>query len=148
MTSPSFARRPATVLRTLALVLALALGASGCYTAQQREVTQHVNNSRAFFGAPPVRQNLQLTNKAQAWAEHLSRIGRLEHSNLSDGITVRWRSLGENVGYGSTIADVHVAYIRSPGHFNNIMNPAFNYIGTGYASSGGRVYTVQVFMQY
>ena len=43
-------------------------------------------------------QNLELTRKAQAWAEHLARIGRLEHSNLSAGISYRWRSLGENVG--------------------------------------------------
>ena len=133
-------------MAAVALVMALVLGA--CFTPQQRKVTQYVNNSRSAQGVRPVSQNLQLTLKAQAWAEQLARSGRLKHSKLSAGITVRWRSLAENVGYGSSIRKVHLSYMRSPGHRANILNGRFDYIGTGWAKRGDRVYTVQVFMDY
>ena len=35
----------------------------------------------------------------------------------------------------------------SSGHRANIWSNTFNHVGTGYATGGGRVYTVQVFMQ-
>ena len=37
--------------------------------------------------------------------------------------------------------------MRSSGHRANILDGRFNYIGTGYAERGSRVFTVQVFMQ-
>ena len=92
-------------------------------------------------------QKLELTLKAQAWAEHLARIDRLEHSNLSSGISYRWRSLGENVGVGSSIASVHQSYLDSSGHRADISSNKFNDVDTGCPTGGGRVYTVQVLMQ-
>ena len=61
---------------------------------------------------------------------------------------LQWdETLGENVGYGATIASVHRGYMNSSGHRQNILDRRFNYIGVGYAKSGNRVYTVQVFMK-
>lgn len=148
MTSPSTNPRFKRSMQALALSLALMLGASGCITAEQTRVTAFVNNSREARNIRPVQQNLQLSIKAQRWAEYLARIGRLQHSNLSDGITVRWRALGENVGYGRDIRSVHQAYMRSSGHRATILDGRYNYIGTGYAKRGNTTYTVQVFMQY
>ena len=148
MTPPTRTWSAKAVAKALAFALTMALVGSACFTSQQVRVTEYVNNSRSVRSIPKVSQNLELTTKAQRWAEYLARIGRLKHSNLSDGITVRWRSLGENVGYGANIGDVHRAYMRSSGHRANILNRAFNYIGTGYVKKGSRVYTVQVFMQY
>ena len=37
--------------------------------------------------------------------------------------------------------------MNSSGHRQNILDRSFNYIGVGYAKSGNRVYTVQVFMK-
>ena len=148
MTSPFLTTRTRALARSVVFVLAMTLVTSACFTTEQVRVTQYVNNSRVARDIRPVRQNLELTTKAQAWAEHLARIGRLEHSRLAGGITVRWRSLGENVGYGANIGEIHRAYMLSPGHRSNILNGKFNYIGTGYAKKGGRAYTVQVFMQY
>jgi uncharacterized protein YkwD len=128
----------------LAIALAMALSLSACFTTQQNQVANFANNSR---GVRPLGQNYQLTVKAQRWAEHLARTGPLAHSRLPAGITYRWRSLGENVGLGSSIRQVHHGYMTSPAHRANILDPKFNYIGTGYATGRGRVYTVQVFMQ-
>ena len=148
MTSPSSTSRTKALLKSVVLVLAMTVALSACFTTEQLRVTQYVNNSRTARDIRPVGQNLELTTKAQRWAEYLARTGRLEHSNLSSGVTVRWRSLGENVGYGANIREVHRGYMLSSGHRANILNSKFNYIGTGYAKKGNRAYTVQVFMQY
>ena len=56
-------------------------------------------------------------------------------------------SLGENVGYGPSIATIESAYMNSPGHRANILASKWNGVGTGYATNGDRVYTVQVFIK-
>jgi len=148
MPSPTAVSRSRKTAKVLALAMAMALVLSSCFTPQQNEVANRINTSRTARNLRPMGQNLELTRKAQAWAEHLARTGRLEHSNLSSGISYRWRALGENVGVGSSIRSVHTSYMRSPGHRANILSNKFNYVGTGHATRGGRVYTVQVFMQY
>ena len=73
---------------------------------------------------------------------------------LADGAPPGWRKLGENVGMGGSISSVHVAYMDSPGHRANVLDPAFTQIGTaavwGDCTIKGRTYrmgfTVHGFM--
>lgn len=145
--APSSVRfRPRKSLVALALAVSVSFLA-GCLTYEQDVVLNHLNNSRRAHGRSSLPIHWQAQTKAQAWAEKLARDGRLSHSNLRDGITDRWCSLAENVGYGSNAHVVQKAYMNSPGHRANILNTSFNGVGVGYAKSGGRVYTVQVFIQ-
>ena len=130
----------------LFLVLAV-IGLAASWTDEQCEVMLHVNASRDAAGRSDLNWDEDLGRKAQAWAEHLARQGYLSHSNLSDGAPAGWQRLGENVGYGPSIASVHQGYMNSSGHRANILDSRFNFIGVGYAKSGSRVYTVQVFMK-
>ena len=140
-------RRLRRTVRWLVAVAALVVAFSAC-TPQQNQAFNHINSSRRAHGVPGVGQNLALTMKAQRWAEHLAAVGRLAHSNLASGVPYRYRLLGENVGYGSSIAGVHSNFMRSSGHRANILNRRFNYAGTGVAYGRGHVWVVQVFMQY
>jgi uncharacterized protein YkwD len=135
--------------RSLTLVLlgiALVLTLTACMTTSQRSVANELNADRRAHGRRTLPSHSALNTKAQRWAEKLARDGRLSHSTLSSGAPSCWRSLGENVGYGPSIAAVQDAYMRSSGHRANILNTKWNYIGVGYAKRGSRVYTVQVFM--
>ena len=132
----------------LLLAAVLSISLSACRSSSQSQVASEVNRTRAAYGRSYLRDNWELDQKAQAWANHLANIGHLQHSNLASGITYNWRSLAENVGYGGSISQVHNAYMNSAGHRANILDRAWNYMGTGAAFRGGRVYTVQVFMQY
>ena len=125
-----------------------AAGRGPTYTAVLRRVAELVNDARGANGRRRLVLHPMLTRKAQAWAEYLARQNTLKHSNLPSGITYQWRSLAENVGYGGSIEQVHEAYLDSPGHRANILDPRWNYMGTGVAWRGNRVFTVQVFMQY
>ena len=107
-----------------------------------------VNASRAEHGRPAVEVNLELSDKAQGWADHLAEHGALEHSDLPEGLTLAWTALGENVGFGVDIANVHEAYMESTAHRENILDRRWTHLGTGYAQTPETVYTVHLFMEY
>lgn len=132
-------------------VIATALLLAGCLTPGQQSVLDEMNADRAANGRTTLGVHEQARAKAQAWAEKLAREGKLYHSTLSDGITDRWCGLGENVGYGGTVAQIEDAYMNSPGHRSNILNTTWNGAGVGYATGKVNgvnvIFTVQVFIQ-
>ena len=142
-------RTPTTTKRGLAIaVLFVALSLlTACLSSAQSQVLTELNADRKAnrLSALPTQADAQ--RKAQAWAEKLARENKLYHSTLSDGIKARWCSLGENVGYGGSIAAIEDAYMASPGHKANIVNSKWNGVGVGYARNGNRVFTVQVFIK-
>ena len=115
------------------------------YTAQQRRIAELVNQSRRANGRGTLALQRQLTDKAQAWAEHMAREGRLSHSNLSSGVPPGWRAIAENVGTGGSLAGIHNAFMGSSRHRSNILGN-FTHIGTGYAVGHGQLWVCQVFM--
>jgi uncharacterized protein YkwD len=119
--------------------------------ADRASVRDLVNTSRAQAGLPPLRENAKLNVKADAWAQTLRDQCRIWHSSLADGAPPDWQKLGENVGMGGDIGQIHVAYLNSPGHRANILDPSYNQIGTGAVWGECRgfrtVFTVQVFMK-
>jgi uncharacterized protein YkwD len=110
-----------------------------------------VNVSRAQNRLGQLAPNPILDLKADLWAQYLRGICALKHSRLADGAPPGWRKLGENVGKGGTIPQIHDAYLRSPSHRANILDPFFTQIGTAavWGNCGGyrTVFTVQEFMK-
>ena len=145
-------RRPRRVAFALVGAL-LVLTLVGCEStpADRQHVMDLVNQSREQNGLHALRENYELDVKADNWAQHLRNECALSHSTLSDGAPSGWTKLGENVGYGGTIDQVHTAYMNSPGHRANILDPGFTQIGTaavwGDCDGYHRVFTVQEFMQ-
>lgn len=137
-------RRRALAATSIAL---LALLLTACLPAAPQDVLNALNADRRANSLRALPDHSALDDKAQAWAEKLARDGRLSHSNLSHGAPSCWRSLGENVGYGSSIEAVERAYMSSSPHRANILASKWDYVGVSAAQSGGRWYTVQVFMQ-
>ena len=127
---------------------------AGCEStpADRNQVIADVNASRAAAGLPRLRENFTLDKKADDWAKHLRDVCDLSHSRLSDNAPNEWIKLGENVGYGGAIDQVHDAYMNSPGHRANILDPSYQSIGAaavwGDCPDGShRVFTVQEFMK-
>lgn len=151
--APRRGRRALTLFASLAAVLALSGVLTSCETtdADRTEVVSLINASRADVGLPPLSENVDLNLKADGWARQLRDECRIYHSRLADGAPRNWQKLGENVGRGGTIYQVHGAYLNSPGHRRNILDPEFNQVGAGavWGTCNGyrTVFTVQVFMR-
>ncbi|MBM3661774.1 MAG: CAP domain-containing protein [Actinobacteria bacterium] len=119
--------------------------------ADRAEVRYLINLSRNQNGLRSLSPNPILDLKADMWAQNLRNICALKHSQLADGAPPGWRKLGENVGRGGTIPQIHEAYLNSPSHRKNILDPVFTQVGTGavWGNCGGfrTVFTVQEFMK-
>ena len=143
------ALRTPTTKRGLAIVIIVAALSllTACLSASQDEVLTELNADRKANRLSSLAVQADAQAKAQAWAEKLASENKLYHSTLSDGIRVRWCSLGENVGYGGSVAAIEDAYMNSSGHRANILSTKWNGVGVGYARNGNRIFTVQVFIK-
>lgn len=132
-------------------VASLVLSACETTDADRAAVIGAVNTSRTQSGLSALTENPTLDRKADAWAARLRDECRIFHSVLDEGAPAEWRLLGENVGRGASIDQIHLAYMNSPGHRANILDGDFTQMGAGAVwgdCNGHRtLFTVQVFMR-
>jgi uncharacterized protein YkwD len=106
-----------------------------------------INRLRASQGVRLLEVRPNLTRKARSWAATMATARGIRHSRLSAGVPGNWRKLGENVGKGPSEPRLHAAFVSSPTHLQNLIDPAFRYIGVGVVSADGIMYVSQVFME-
>lgn len=137
-------RRAVTAIATLGAIVVL----SGCLTANQQRMVDHINTSRRDVRKTAVSANQAATDKAQAWAAHMARTGKAEHTGGGSRVDTsglpKWCSVGENVGTAPDIEALHAAWMRSSSHKSNILGN-FNRVGTGVVRKGNQVYGIQIF---
>ncbi len=105
------------------------------------------NSVRAGQGLPPLEWDGGLAGKASGWAQTMADAGSIFHSNLPDGVSADWYRLGENVGKGPDTGSIAQALIQSPGHYANLIDPGFQYVGVGVVSTADTCYVSEVFME-
>jgi uncharacterized protein YkwD len=150
-------------------ILAIAVSFSGCATVRARSTSSGsgtsaesalvagINSFRKSRGLPALAVHSNLVNKARSWAGHMADGGcgsrggvpNICHSSLSNGITVRWAKLAENVGMVSprtNVSGMSQAFKASPPHAANMLDRAADYVGVGVAYVGNYMYVAEVFM--
>jgi len=141
-------RKPSRrTLTAIAVITASLTLLTACLGPTQTTALDQLNTDRRANRLSTLSVQADAQAKAQAWAEKLARENTLYHSNLPDGIHVRWCSIGENIGYGPSSGAIEAAYMASPPHHANIVNTKWNGVGIGYATNGNRVFTVQEFIK-
>ena len=135
-----------------AVVALLAIIVASCdetTNSQRSQVISLINKERSSRKLPRLVQAGDLNSKAGGWAAKMRNECRLSHSKLSDGVTLSWRALGENVAYASSIPKTHTSLMNSSRHRANILKSNYNRVGVGVATGkcGGYnvVYVPQVF---
>jgi len=106
-----------------------------------------LNGERADAGLPPLKLDARLSAAAQAYAADLVAGQYFSHTGR-DGSTIRTRlddagylprnggwAIGENLAWGTgalaTPASIMQAWMNSPGHRENVLNPEYREIGIG-----------------
>ncbi len=124
--------------------------------AFSQRVFQLTNAERTKRGLRPLRLNAKLNNSANWFAQdmanhqvqtlsHIDSLGRDPGARLH-AFGYRWTAYGENIARGYTSPEAVVAaWMASPGHRANILNPRYTAIGVGHAVGGGQDYWVQDF---
>jgi uncharacterized protein YkwD len=143
--SPRLLRRLGAfgVTTAISLAVAVPLTSGGDVDAAyhpRRRVVAWVNAHRAEAGLRPVRISVAVHRAAEYHARDQAAMSAMTHTG-SDGSDAgqrisrqgyTWSTWGENVAYGyPTARSVVRAWMNSPGHRANILNPSFRHIGVG-----------------
>lgn len=138
----------------IAMATLVALGAVPMGSARadgpsdEANFVAQINALRATRGVPALQVDAGLTAKARSWAGTMAGRGTISHSSLTDGITATWRKLGENVGMGGAVDGLEAAFVNSPRHYDNLVDPAFGSIGIGVVrNAAGLLFVAEEFMQ-
>jgi len=115
--------------------------------ADEASFVSRINDLRTGLGLPPLAVNDNLVAKARGWAATMAGNGSIWHSTLSDGVTAGWQRLGENVGMGGSVDVIEAAFVASPHHYENLVDPGFRSIGVGVSTNGGTLFVAEEFMQ-
>jgi uncharacterized protein YkwD len=111
-----------------------------------------INNARTSRGIRALVVTPGTTDLARNWSMWQATHDTLQHNpGLVAGITTHgspsWTRAAENVGRGATADSLFTAYMNSPGHRANILDPATTYLGIGWVERpDGIGYNTQVFV--
>ena len=103
------------------------------------KVLRLINRSRAAHHLSHLRLRVSLSDEAWIHSYRMMKAGRLFHTPdlthciLSTTNATRW---GEDIASGPTVAGIHVAWMGSPDHRRNILDPRFRRAGIGVVKSG------------
>jgi uncharacterized protein YkwD len=127
---------------------------AGC-EAYAREMLVMINDARAQVGAAPLALSAELCEAANIRAEETAtsfahtRPDGTSFSTVLDDIDYSGsRACGENIAAGnSTVAATFNQWLNSQGHYENMVNANYKYVGIGYykTSMGYRFYWAQIF---
>ena len=114
---------------------------------ENAQFAAQVNELRRSQGLNALAVEGNLASIAQSWAAHMAENDGIFHrADLREGVTINWKRLGENVGMGPGVSDLMQAFIASPGHYKNLVDPTFTHIGIGTVRSpDGLLYTAHEF---
>jgi uncharacterized protein YkwD len=109
-------------------------------TRFERRVLVLLNHARARNGLRPLRFRAGLVRCARRHSADMLRRGYFDHGDLAARITrfyPSWQRIGENIALGSgsqgSARVLVTAWLRSPGHRANILDPGFRVLGIGAA---------------
>jgi len=117
---------------------------------EARQIVELANEARAAHGAGPLRWDTALAAAARQHCLRMAAEGPISHryggeaavSERAGEAGAHFSLIEENVALGPTPAAIHDAWMRSPGHRTNLLNPAVDRVGVAVVASRGVLYAV------
>lgn len=113
----------------------------------EREFVSQVNRERAAAGLDRLLIAPDLAKVARTQAGVMARSARLFHSPDLGARIRDWQRAGENVGRGASVDAVHDAFMASPSHASNVLDPDWGEIGIGVEVRDGQIWVTEVFRE-
>jgi hypothetical protein len=107
-----------------------------------------MNAARQANGQQPYAVAYDLTSVARSHSQQMASRHSLYHNpNLTTDVS-NWQAVGENVGEGPDVQDIHDAFMRSPEHRANILDHDFTQVGVGVSVDGdGTIWVTEDFRE-
>lgn len=107
------------------------------------------NADRADHDLPPLQLQRHVSRHALRHTRRMADAETIFHSTEKELRRAlegfRWQTIGENVGAGDTLASLEEAFMGSPDHRSNILNPAFDHIAVGVIQAGDALYLTVIY---
>ena len=134
---------------SLGLVVAPPASAQTDPVTAEAEFVANINALRASKGLRQLAVHTELVSLGRSWAGEMAKADRISHNpNLSTAVKADWQKLGENVGVGMTVDKLHQAFIDSPTHYKNLVDPDWTHLGIGVVlGRDGAIFTSHQFME-
>ncbi|HVM03893.1 MAG TPA: CAP domain-containing protein [Acidimicrobiales bacterium] len=104
-----------------------------------------IGAERAAAGRSPLSVADDLVAVARRHSATMAAEKRLYHNPALGSQVVNWVKVGENVGTGGTVDNIHAALMASSTHRDEILGAAFTEVGVGVATADGALWVTQVF---
>lgn len=117
------------------------------YRNAETSFASKVNQARAEAGRGNLRLDKELSKAARRHTREMLNSNTLYHTPapaLKNRVT-NWTWLGENVGVGNTVDSLHVAFMNSAAHKDNILFSKYRHVGVGTRMQGGRMWVTVLF---
>lgn len=133
-------------LLTLSLAFVLLPATAASAAGEEGDFFARLNALRTSVGLAPLTAVGDLASIARAHSQRMSDQNLLYHNPSLTTQVTNWLSVGENVGYGGSVAAVHDALANSAPHRANMLNGTYTEVGIGtVVSPSGRLWVTQVF---
>lgn len=118
--------------------------------ADAEQVFALANQARAEAGAEPLRWDAALARAAVVHCRLMVSMGTIGHryqgeADLAERAAAagaRFALIEENVAEAPSAAEIHSAWMQSPGHRKNLMNPNVDRVGIAVIASHGELFVV------
>jgi len=129
---------------------------SNAIQAEAWQILQLANQARAANGAGPLRWDPALATAARRHCLRMAAEGPISHQYAGEPeVSERAAEAGahfslieENVAIAPTPATIHNAWMRSPGHRSNLLNPAVDHVGVAVVAGRNGLYAVADYERY
>ncbi len=141
----------AVAVTAAAAVAAPSTAGAASTPADEAVFLSKINELRGSLGLAPLTPDPALAATSCTWNDQLIVADALSHDpNLSAAIASvepNWRKGGENVGMGGTVVSLFDAFVASPGHYKNLVDPEYSRVGICAArSASGKLFTTHRFL--
>ena len=123
---------------------------------QAEQLLAMANRARAEAGAGPLVWDAALAAAAMAHCRRMVLESQLEHrypgeldlASRASHAAARFSVIEENLAEAPTAAELHEAWMNSPAHRTNLLNPAVNRVGIAILARSGELYAVADYAQW
>ena len=124
-------------------------GGKRCFEhkTSERKFAEKMNTARGLAGVGRLELDRQLSKVARHHSWEMRKRMTLYHTPsaaLRYRVT-RWNALGENVGVGGAVSELHHAFMASPAHRENILRSRYQHVGVGVMKSEDYIWVTVVF---
>jgi hypothetical protein len=115
-----------------------------------QQFLDYTNSERAAAGIGPISVRADVVPMALAHSLEMAQQGTIWHGSFVTEATlhaINAQSIGENVGMGASVSSIESAFMASPHHRENILDPNFTQAGYAVVANNGTYFITEDFVQ-